>query len=343
MKQVQFSSFGRPCAVARCIDVPDVGAPSAWEVVVDVEVFPINVADFAMLAGEYGTLPTLPSTIGIEAVGRVADYGKDVKDLEKGDRVLLLANNNWSERRKVARSAIYKFSSDIDLAQAALLKVNPATAYMLLKNFVTLEPGDWLIQSAPLSSVGQCVLQLASAQGLKTVNVVHRDGMKEDILKLGGDVVVEDGPDLKERVREVMGLDPIRLGLDAVAGPGIERLADCLCDGGQIVNYGILSGENCVLSPNQTIFHNISLKGFWLSKILNRLPRNERTALFDTLSNMVANEQLRMDIDSYFPMTKIDQALLRAEQRGRKGKVLIHTKFAPKEIAEKAVNEQTAN
>ncbi|KPQ33553.1 MAG: Zn-dependent oxidoreductase [Phormidesmis priestleyi Ana] len=332
MKQIQFSSFGRPCSVARCIDVPDIEKPSAWEVVVDIEMFPINIADLAILSGDYGTLPTPPATVGLEAVGRVAEYGTAIKDLSVGDRVLLLANDNWSERRKVSRSAIYKFSSDIDLSQSALLKVNPATAHLLLKNFATWEPGDWLIHSAPLSSVGQCIIQLAKAQGIKTVNVVHRQGMKDEILKRGGDVVVEDGPDLKERVRAAIGLEPIRLGLDAVAGPGIQHLAECLSDGGQIVNYGMLSGESCSLSPNQTIFHNISLKGFWLSKILNRLPQNERTALFDTLSYLVAQDQLKMDIDSYFSITDITSALQRAEQRGRQGKVLVYTQFAPEDI-----------
>ncbi|MFK8184461.1 MAG: zinc-dependent alcohol dehydrogenase family protein [Phormidesmis sp.] len=330
MKQIQFSSFGRPCSVARCADVADVGAPFSWEVVVDIEMFPINVADMAMLSGDYGTLPSsFPSTIGMEAVGRVSDCGTAIKDLAQGDRVLVLANNNWAERRKVSRAAVYKLPNDIELSQASLLKVNPATAYLLLKSCSPLEAGDWIIQSAPLSSVGQCILQLANAQGIKTVNVVHREGMEDDIFKLGGDVVVENGSELKERVHEAVGLDPIRLALDAVAGPGVQQLADCLSDGGQVVNYGMLSAESCALSPNQTIFRNISLKGFWLSKILNRLSRNERTALFDTLSHLVINKKLKMDVDSYFPITEVSQALMRAEQRGRKGKVLIYTKFAP--------------
>lgn len=334
MKQIQFSSFGRPCSVARCADVADVGAPFSWEVVVDIEMFPINVADMAMLSGDYGTLPSsFPSTIGMEAVGRVSDCGTAIKDLAQGDRVLVLANNNWAERRKVSRAAVYKLPDDIELPQASLLKVNPATAYLLLKNFVPLEAGDWIIQSAPLSSVGQCVLQLAKAQGIKTVNVVHREGMEDDILRQGGSIVVEDGPKLQERVRAAVGLESIHLALDAVAGPGVQDLADCLSDGGQVVNYGMLSAESCVLSPNQTIFRNIALKGFWLSKILNRLSRNDRTALFDTLSHLITSQKLKMDVDSYFPITEISQALTRAEQRGRKGKVLVYTKFAPEEFS----------
>lgn len=332
MKHIQFNSFGPPFAVASCVNAPDLGDPSPWEVIVDVEVFPINVADIAILAGDYGTLPQLPSTIGMEAVGTISECGEAIEELDVGDRVVILANNNWAERRKVAISAVQKVPKDVDLAQMSLLKVNPATAYMLLNDFVELEPGDWVIQSAPLSSVGQCIIQLAHAQGFKTVNVIHRPEIKAAVSELGGDVVLEDGPNLGARARAAIGLDPIRLALDAVAGPGVERLADCLCDGGQVVNYGILSGESCVLAAEQTVFRGISLKGFWLSKILNRIPRHKRSALFDILSNLVADQKLHIDVDSYYPITDIKAALQRAMERGRQGKVLVYTKFAPDHI-----------
>ena len=327
MKQIQFSTFGQPSLVARCVEAPDVDSPSAWEVVVDIEAFPINVADLAMLSGNYGTLPKLPSTIGMEAVGRVAEVGSAVKNLAIGDRVVLLANNNWAERRKVPVSAVHKVSAAVssvgDVAQLSLLKVNPATAYLLLNDFTELEQGDWVIQNAPLSSVGQCVIQLARARGLKTVNVIHRAELKAEVLARGGDVVLKDGADLSQRVRAAIGHDPIRLALDAVAGSGVQQLAECLSEGSQIVNYGILSGESCVISADQTVFRGISLKGFWLSKILNRLSQSDRISLFDTLSDLVVNGKLTIDIDSYFPIAQINEALRRAEQGKRKGKVIV--------------------
>jgi NADPH:quinone reductase-like Zn-dependent oxidoreductase len=45
MKQVLIDRYGQPEEVARCADVPDVGAPSPGEVVFDVLAFPINPAD----------------------------------------------------------------------------------------------------------------------------------------------------------------------------------------------------------------------------------------------------------------------------------------------------------
>jgi mitochondrial enoyl-[acyl-carrier protein] reductase / trans-2-enoyl-CoA reductase len=177
MKQIQFHTFGQPSLIAKCVETPDLGSPSAWEVTVDIEAFPINVADLAMLSGNYGTLPKLPATIGMEAVGRIAECGSAVKNYTVGDRVILLANNNWAERRKVPVATVHKVSDTADVAQLALLKV----AYLLLENFAQLEPGDWLIQTAPLSSVGQCIIQLAKAKGLKTVNIVHRTEIEAQV------------------------------------------------------------------------------------------------------------------------------------------------------------------
>ncbi len=327
MKQVQLAQFGQPSQVARLIETPDVGSPSAWEVVVDIEAFPINVSDLAVLSGHYGTLPSLPSAVGMEAVGRISECGTSVRDVHPGDRVVLLANNNWAERRKVPLATIHKVDPSADVLQLSMLKVNPATALMLLKDYQQLMEGDWIIQNAPLSSVGQCVIQIARNLGVRTVNVVRRLDTTAKILALGGSIVVEDGPDLAKRVAELIGHDPVRLALDAVAGPGVNRLAECLVEGSSILNYGMLSTEACVLSPEQTIFRNISLKGFWLSKLLSRMPQTKRVELLDTLAQMVISGKLRMDVDSVFPLEKIQEALQRAEQGGRNGKVIVTTQY----------------
>lgn len=327
MKQIQFAAFGQPSSVARVIDVAELSPPSAWEVVVDIEAFPINVSDLATLSGHYGTLPHLPSPIGMEAVGRISQCGTSVRDLELGDRVLLLANNNWTERRKVSLAMVHKVDRDADPLQMAMLKVSPATAYMLLNDYQQLMEGDWIVQNAPLSSVGQCVIQIAKMMGVRTVNVVRRPEATAEVLALGGSIVVEDEPELSKRVADLIGHAPIRLALDAVAGAGVNRLAECLVEGAPIINYGMLSTEACVLSAEHTIFRNISLRGFWLSKLLSRMPQNKRVELLVTLATLVTSGKLRMEVDSVFPIDEIQAALQRAEQGGRHGKVMVTTKY----------------
>lgn len=323
MKQIRFEKFGPPSQVAKCVTVDDVGPPSAWEVVVDIEAFPINPADLATLAGRYGSLPKLPAAIGMEAVGRVTLCGESVKDFQVGDRVMVTANNNWSERRKVPAAAVHKLPPEGDLHQFALMKVNPATALLLLEREPLLKPKEWLIQNAPLSSVGRCVLQIARAQGLRTINVVRRAEAIDEVQRYGGDVAILDGPQLAQRVGEAIKNQPLRLGLDAVAGGSTGQIASCLSEGASLINYGMLSGEECNIGADQLIFRGIRLEGFWLSKRLNRMTLPQRRTLYDTISEMISNQTLQFEVDSSFAMHEIAAALARAEASGRSGKVIV--------------------
>lgn len=323
MRQVQLKSFGQPSVVAQWVDVPDVGAPAAWEVVVQIEAFPINVADLAMLAGRYGTLPKLPAPIGMEAVGRVISIGAAVADVMVGDRVVLLGNNNWAEQRKVPAATVFKVPEHLDVHQMSMLKVNPTTALMLLQRFETLEPGDWIIQSAPLGSVGHCVIQLARSMELQTVNVVRRPDAMEQVLNVGGTVALPLSPDLPEKVHSCIGHDRLCLAIDAVAGPQLNLLAQSLNEDGTVVNYGMLSGVACELTPEETIFRNISLRGFWLSKVLNRLVQSERNELYQTVCDAFADGRLNIPIDSVYPAAGLNDALRHAEHGRRHGKVIV--------------------
>src|SRR5438552_4475654 len=75
MKQILIDRYGPPEEVARCAQVPDVGAPAAGEVVFDVLAFPINPADVSFCKGTYRLKPPLPATPGAECVGRVTAVG----------------------------------------------------------------------------------------------------------------------------------------------------------------------------------------------------------------------------------------------------------------------------
>jgi NADPH:quinone reductase-like Zn-dependent oxidoreductase len=52
MKAIQIESFGNPAEVAKAVDIPDVGAPAAGEVVIAVEASPINSYDLMSVRRE---------------------------------------------------------------------------------------------------------------------------------------------------------------------------------------------------------------------------------------------------------------------------------------------------
>jgi NADPH:quinone reductase-like Zn-dependent oxidoreductase len=323
MKQVQFAAFGVPHQVAACVEVPEVGPPGPDEVVIEVEAFPINPADLLTMTGAYAVRPQLPATLGAECVGRIVAVGSNVRYLAVGDRVINLGRDNWCQQRKVPDAQALKVPGDADVLQLAMLKVNPATALLMLRNYVPLQAGDWLIQDAANSGVGTNLINLAKGDGIRTVNVVRREALIEPLTAIGADAVVVDGDDLAERVRRASGDAPIRLAIDAIGGAIVLRLADCLAEGATVVNYGLLSGEPCQLGAHHTIFKSITLTGFWLQKALTSMPRQDLEALYRDLAGRVASGALRVEVEATYPIEEIKAALAHAEREGRRGKILV--------------------
>jgi NADPH:quinone reductase-like Zn-dependent oxidoreductase len=98
VKAIQIEAFGNPVEVVKIVDIPDVGAPAAGEVVIAIEASPINQYDLLMIAGSYGYRPRLPAIMGTEGAGRV---GAGVKHLKEGDRTLApFLHPAWAERIK---------------------------------------------------------------------------------------------------------------------------------------------------------------------------------------------------------------------------------------------------
>jgi NADPH:quinone reductase-like Zn-dependent oxidoreductase len=264
--------------------------------------------------------------VGSESVGRIAAVGAAVGHLQVGDRVINMDRDNWAQQRKVKAARAIKMPEGVDVLQLAMLKVNPATARLMLRDYVALQAGDWVIQDAANSGVGQnlirLLIRLAKADGIRTVNIVRREELIEPLKAIGADAVVVDGPDLVEAVRaETEGT--AKLAIDAVAGPATLRIADCLADGGTVVNYGLLSGEPCMLGSHHAVFRGITLTGFWLVRSLGAMAPEEILALYGDLAGRIAAGDLRVKVEATYPIEEIEAALRHASGSGRSGKVLV--------------------
>jgi NADPH:quinone reductase-like Zn-dependent oxidoreductase len=323
MKIAQFSRFGRPDDVVECIEADDPPPPGAGEVALDVLAFPINPADLLTLQGRYAVRPQLPARIGAECVARVSAVGERVEDLRVDDLVVPLDRDNWVQRKVTKATRLIKVPANVDLLQLAMLKVNPPTAWLMLTKYADLARGDWFLQTAANSGVGHCLIQLAKAEGLRTVNIVRREGLADELTRLGADVVLVDGPDLAGRITAATAGAPIRLAIDAVGGGQIVRFGDALEDEAVVVNYGRLSGENPQLSGHQCVFKRLWLTGFWLTPWLQKLSRQEVTALYAGLAGRIADGTLRVNVEATFPIEEIKQAVARSNAYRRAGKILV--------------------
>lgn len=323
MKVVQFSRFGPPEQVAECIEADDPPAPAAGELALDVLAFPVNPADILTIEGRYRTNIPLPSRAGVECVARVAAVGSAVTGLHAGDLVIPLDGQNWVQHKLAKADGVIKVPAGIDPLQLAMLKVNPPTAYLMMTRYVQLAPGDWILQDAANSAVGRCLIRLANREGFRTVNIVRREGLAEELTALGADAVLVDGPDLARRITKATEGAAIRLALDAVGGTQIVRFGDALADEATVLNYGLLSGENPQLSGQQSVFKRLRLTGFWLAPWFGSAPRAEIEVLYAELTERLADGTLNVPVEATFAIEDIRQALALTNNYHRAGKVLV--------------------
>ncbi|HEY7253048.1 MAG TPA: zinc-dependent alcohol dehydrogenase family protein [Methylomirabilota bacterium] len=323
MKQVLLERYGAPAEAVRCAEVPDPGPPGPGEAVFDVLAFPINPADLSMCRGTYRLRPVLPAGIGAECVGRVSAVGPGVAGVAPGDLVVNLQRENWTQRRRVPADDLIPVPDGLDLLQAAMLRINPPTALLLLTDVVTLQPGDWIIQNVANSAVGRFVIHLARSRGLHTVNVVRRERLFADLAPLGADVCVVDGPDLAERVRGATGGASIRLGLDAVSGPATARISQCVGEAGTVCNYGSMSGEDPIMPRSKLISEGQRLVGFILGRALAPRSRAQVRAIYAELAEQVRAGLLTAPVERTYPIEEITTAVAHAERGERSGKILV--------------------
>lgn len=295
------------------------------QVLIQVLAAPINPSDVLTLTGQYGQLPPLPAVGGNEGVGKIVQLGPDVKSPPLGQTVLLpVGSGTWATHIVAEAKRLMPLPNEADPQQLAMMTVNPPTASLMLSEFVDLAPGEWVIQNAANSGVGAYLIQLAKIRGLKTVNIVRRESAVQGVLDLGGDVVLVEGSGgLAKRVAEATGGASIRLGIDAVGGKSTDYLATCLTQGGTLVNYGMMSGEPCTVSPASFVFRDITLRGFWLAFWFRNATPAQQMAVFGEVAQLIATGKLHTRIQATYDVSEIKQAVTEAATGEREGKILI--------------------
>ena len=155
---IVYEAHGNPSEVLQ-LEEQSWPQPSPDEVIVQMLAAPINPADLNAIEGKYPGRRETPAVPGFEGAGIVVELGADVKNLAHGALVILPHDvGTWRDALTVKASELVAVPAGIDPVQAAMLKINPMTAWRLLRDYVELKPGDWLIQNAANSAAGRAVI-----------------------------------------------------------------------------------------------------------------------------------------------------------------------------------------
>jgi NADPH:quinone reductase-like Zn-dependent oxidoreductase len=328
MKAIRLDRLGPAAEVTACVEVSEPGAPGPGEILVRMLRMPINPSDLLIASGRYGaTPPILPLEMGREGVGVVEAVGSGVTARKIGDLVIPLVPPTWRTLVKAKATGVIPLPAGVEIAQAAMLKVNPATAQLMLREVVALSAGDWVIQNAANSAVGIYLAKLAAHAGIRSLNIVRRPDAAAPLAGIAGaHAVLHEGgpsPELTAQIAAATAGAPVKLAIDAIGGAATEALAGAICEGGTVVNYGLLSGRRCEIDPKHLVFRNVTLRGFWVSKWLERATPDRIATLYAELADRLTDGTLRVAIAGVYPFSRIGEAMAHAAREARGGKVLL--------------------
>lgn len=323
MRTATHASFGTPSDVLTVTEKP-LPTPGAGEIRVKMVMSSIHNHDLLTVQGVYGYKPELPAVAGSEAVGLVDALGEGVTHLAVGQRIAMSGiRGAWAEYFVgPAASAIPLPEAISDEAGSQLVSM-PLSALVLLE-FAGLKQGDWAIQNAATGAVAKVLAMIAKARGIHVINLVRRADAVSELNSLGIDNVISTADaDWKDKVRALAGGAPIKAAVDGVGGPEANDLLSLLGENGLFVSFGLMSGKPLELSAGDLIFKQVTVKGFWLAKIMQTTPRETIGRWFGELLGLVASGAVTLQDGGIYDLADVKDAVAAAAKPGRPGKILI--------------------
>jgi NADPH:quinone reductase-like Zn-dependent oxidoreductase len=221
--------------------------PENNEVLVEVTAAGVNFADIFIRLGLYKSAREFvgwPITPGFEFSGRVLKCGRDVTDLNPGDRVFgLTLFGAYATHLCVPRDQVFsiandsKFSSDQWAAFPAVF----LTAYHGLFQNLVLRTGMEILVHSAAGGVGGALLQLGKIAGCRMTGVVGADHKVNTAFDCGADRVIDKSKeDLWDRTRKIApeGFDVV---FDANGPATLKQSYRHLAPAGKLVVYGFHS------------------------------------------------------------------------------------------------------
>lgn len=336
MKAISFDHPGEPADVLAVSEQSPAGDGTAHlpqgHVRVKMLAAPINPSDLGFIRGIYGIAPKCPQSPGFEGVGLVtaANAGLLGRVLT-GRRVTVLhpTGGTWAGETVVPAKRVIPVGDSLSLEEAATFFVNPATAWVLCKEVLSVPAGATLLQTAGNSNLGRMVIRLGKLEHFRTLSIVRREDQVDALNALGADHVIafdvarDSLEKLQSEVAECGLTGKIRHAIDPVGGSLVPAILGVLAHDARLVLYGSLSLDPAPIQPRHLLTTGQSIEGFWLSRWMERQSLFQKMKLIRRLKRLIREGVFKTDRFQVFSADQIREAVLAAEQPGSGEKVLI--------------------
>jgi len=303
MKAIVLHEYG-PASLLTYEDVED-PKPAAGEVLVRVSATSINPADWKVRAGAVKDIipVTFPYIPGCDLAGTVLEVGEGVTGFESGDRVMAMAAHTYAERCIVKASNLVNIPAGLEMTTAAALPLVTLTGDNLIRLGANVQPGQTVLITGALGSVGRSAVFAASQIGARIIAGVRGKRLDEarQLPGVSEAVAIDDDAAIDK-------LDPVDCVADTIGGKLANKFLARTRPGGTFGCFPNRDLQDAALYP--TIRITIVFAG----------SRSERTLHFtETIlhyAEAVRDGKLTIPIDRTMPLADAAEAQAIAEKGG---------------------------
>ena len=240
-----------------------------------------------------------------------------------GDKYLKAGKGSWTEYAVFAAEDVVPVPDGVSDAAASQLVVNPFTVVAMLRE-LDAPAGEWVIQSGAGSVLGRMFIQIAKARGLKTISVVRRAELVDELTALGGDAVFVSGVhDIPAEVKALTGGRGCWGGIDSVGADVTPVLTACIRNGGTLLIYGAMGGLTFQGSIVDCLFRDVHIRGFWISPFISAKGVGYCHELAAEVWALFLSGVVTPYSGKTFPLAHAAEAVAESVKAARGGKVLL--------------------
>ncbi len=320
MKAVRIHTFGGP-DVLSYEEVP-LAEPGADQARVKIEAVGVNYVDIVLRSGRFPA--QFPASVGQEAAGVVDAVGPGVTDIQVGDRVAYtLQLGAYADSAVVATRDLIPIPDGVETRTAAAVMLQGMTAHALAVSAYPLKKGETALVHAAAGGLGLLLVQIAKRQGARLIGTVSTEEKAHLAREAGADeIILYTQTDFVQETRRLTDGAGAHVVYDSVGKTTFEGSLDSLRPRGYLVLFGqssgpVLSFDPQVLMSKGSLFLTRPLLVDYVST------REELLWRSGELFRWIKDGELKVRIDTTFPLSAAAEAHRYMEGRQTKGKVLL--------------------
>jgi len=327
MKTIQVNQHGN-ADVLKLTDA-EIPKPQTDQALIKIHYAGVNFIDVAMRRGWYPNPPIpTPFIPGVEGAGEVIAIGDDVTEVNVGDRVSFMQEEEpgldraYAEYIPIAAWKLMLLPDSISFETAAAMTAQGLTTQYMMHEFTTLRSGKTILIHAAAGGMGLNLVQWAKHLGAFVIGTTSNQTKAQRVLDLGADAVIDyTQEDFVQWVKELTDGRGADLIIDGVGKTTFAGDLEAVATRGHIVTYGITSGMPDDINPFELLYRSRTVHGADLFDYIAN--RQERMMRANAVWEAITAGWLKPQISQVFALEDAIAAHHFIEDRNNMGKILL--------------------